>query len=111
VPSSRCHKVHQIRPLVYETYSVFPFWFCFLEFVLLCRIYNWISLVYDWHKLHLYMRVDSRDRWVLKLVLLIDYQELDRCLYLVSSDIIHRPSSSNKTQRFRDWLCLCPQVI
>jgi hypothetical protein len=32
-------------------------------------------------------------------------------LYLVSLDIIHRPSSSNKTQHFRDWLCIRPQVI
>jgi hypothetical protein len=31
-------------------------------------------------------------------------------MYLVSLDIIHRPSL-NKTQRFGDWLCLRPQVI
>jgi hypothetical protein len=32
-------------------------------------------------------------------------------LYLVYLDIIHRLSFSYKTQRFRDWLCLRPQLI
>jgi hypothetical protein len=42
-------------------------------------------------------------------------EELIECsvpfLYLVSLDIIYRPSFLNKTQRLRDWLCLRPQVI
>jgi hypothetical protein len=34
-----------------------------------------------------------------------------RFMYLIYLDIIHRPSFSNKTQHFRDWLYLRPQVI
>jgi GATA-binding protein 2 len=94
------------RRLVSVIVHDYHFQICFQELASHCSAMNCPNMTILWHVV-VYKPVSkqlsftSKGYWRWRITF----------LYRVSLDIIHRHSSSNKTQSFRDWLCLRPQVI